>query len=79
MAQLDLDGFETIWSNGYKCKLCLKFFTSMQESSKHQAKHVKHRRKKKTLNHCLENFRLEHTVNYENRYMPNIVNLGGMN
>ena len=73
--QLDLDLVEVSFSCGYFCKSCLKSFPTMKEISKHSTRHVKHRRKSKTLNYCLEEYGFIQTVNSEIRDMPYLTQL----
>lgn len=76
MIQLDLDGFDVVFSCGYKCNSCLKYFQTMKEVSKHTTRHVRHRRKSKTINYVLEQFRLITTVNSEIRSMQDVIQIG---
>lgn len=70
--QLDLDGFDVTFSCGYKCNSCLKFFQTMKECQKHQTRHAKKQRKKKSVNYVLEQFGFQEVKYYENRDMSNV-------
>lgn len=76
MIQLDLDGFDVVFSCGYKCNSCLKYFQTMKEVSKHTTRHAKRRRSKQTINYVLEQFRLIAVENSEIRNTHDVIQIG---